>query len=195
MNRDTTEARPGLDLRIIGSGVFLLTVAGFVRAPLLPDMGRDLDMSPGALGGFISVFALGRILADIPAGRLTDRRPARTMLAMAGMVIGAASLMAGFAPTAAVAFVASFALGVGSSWTNTTGIAAFATAPHHRRGVAMSGFAAALMVGQAFGPAVGGTVASAWDWRGRSLLRRRRPGGGHRAGPRRPTPHEGARQD
>ncbi len=155
-----------MDLRWIGGGVFLLTVAGFVRAPLLPDMGRDLDMSPAALGALISVFALGRILADVPVGRLTDRRPARAMLAVAGAIVAAGSLATGMAPVAAVAFVASFALGVGSAWTNTTGIAAFATAPRHRRGVAMSGFAAALMVGQAVGPAVGGGVATVWDWRG-----------------------------
>ncbi len=159
-------APPLVDLRWVGGGVFLLTVAGFVRAPLLPDMGRDLDMSPAALGALISVFALGRILADVPVGRLTDRRPARAMLAVAGAIIAAGSLTTGLAPVAAVAFAASFALGVGSSWTNTTGIAAFAGAPRHRRGLAMSGFAAALMVGQAVGPAVGGGVATAWGWRG-----------------------------
>ncbi len=159
-------APPLVDLRWVGGGVFLLTVAGFVRAPLLPDMGRDLDMSPAALGALISAFALGRILADVPVGRLTDRRPARAMLAVAGAIIAAGSLATGLSPVAAVAFVASFVLGVGSSWTNTTGIAAFAAAPRHRRGVALSGFAAALMVGQAVGPAVGGGVATVTDWRG-----------------------------
>ncbi len=158
-------APPLIDLRWIGGGVFVLTVAGFVRAPLLPDMGRDLDMSPAALGALISTFALGRILADVPVGRLTDRRAPRAMLAVAGGIIAAGSLATGLAPAAAAAFVGSFVLGVGSSWTNTTGIAAFATAPRHRRGVAMSGFAAALMVGQAVGPSVGGGVATVADWR------------------------------
>ncbi len=166
----SSTARSHIDLRLVGGGVFLLTVAGFVRAPLLPDMGRDLDMSPAALGALISVFALGRIVADVPVGRLTDRRPPRTMMAVAGAIVAAGSLATGLAPVAAVAFVASFALGVGSSWTNTTGIAAFATAPSHRRGLAMSGFAAALMVGQAVGPAVGGAVATVSDWRGAFIL-------------------------
>jgi MFS family permease len=137
----------------------------FIRAPLLPDIGRDLDMSPTALGALIAAFALGRIITDVPAGRLTDRRPARPMLAIGAIVAALGSLAGGLAPTSGVAFVASFVLGVGSAWTNTTGIAAFAEAPRERRGVAMSGFAAALMVGQAIGPTVGGVVASIWDWR------------------------------
>lgn len=149
----------------VAGGVFFITIAAHVRAPLLPELGRDLDMSPTALGAFIAVFALGRILTDIPAGRLTDHRPARAMLGVGALVVAGAALVGGLSPNSAVAFFASFLLGVGSAWTNTTGIAAFADAPRERRGVAMSGFAAALMVGQAIGPTYGGFVASVWDWR------------------------------
>jgi len=146
-------------------GLFFITVVAFIRVPLLPEMGRDLEMSPTALGAFIAVFALGRIITDVPAGRLTDHRAARPMLAIGAIIVAAGSLIGGLAPDSALAFVASFVLGVGSAWTNTTGIAAFAEAPRERRGVAMSGFAAALMVGQAVGPTLGGVVASIWDWR------------------------------
>jgi MFS transporter, DHA1 family, multidrug resistance protein len=154
-----------LNLRPVGIAVFFITVAGFVRSPLLPDMGRELNMGPAALGTFVAVFALGRILADVPAGRLTDTRPARAMLAVAAALAGLGSLVTGVAPVSALVFVGAFVVGVGSAWTNTTGIAAFAEAPRERRGVAMSGFAAALMVGQAVGPAFGGAVASLSDWR------------------------------
>jgi MFS family permease len=128
-------------------------------------MGRELNMGPAALGTFVAVFALGRIVADLPAGRLTDSRPARPMLALGAVLAGLGSLVAGVAPVSAVAFVAAFLVGLSSAWTNTTGIAAFAEAPRERRGVAMSGFAASLMVGQAIGPAFGGAIASLWDWR------------------------------
>ncbi len=159
--------RPPLppSLVFVGVGVFTITVAAHVRAPLLPEMGRDLAMGPAALGAFVAVFALGRIIADIPAGRLTDSRPSRSMLAIAATIVASGSLLAGAAPTSAVAFVAAFGLGVGSAWTNTTGIAAFAEAPRQRRGVAMSGFATALLVGQAVGPAFGGAIAALSSWR------------------------------
>jgi len=113
----------------IGTGLFFVTVVAFIRAPLLPDIGRDLDMSPTALGALIAAFALGRIITDVPAGRLTDRRPARPMLAIGAIIAALGSLAGGLAPSSGVAFVASFVLGVGSAWTNTTGIAAFAEAP------------------------------------------------------------------
>ena len=151
-------------------GLFFITVVAFIRAPLLPNIGRDLDMSPTALGALIAAFALGRIITDVPAGRLTDHRAARPMLAIGAIIVALGSLTGGLAPSSAVALLASFVLGVGSAWTNTTGIAAFAEAPRERRGVAMSGFAAALMVGQAIGPTLGGAVASIWDWRAAFLV-------------------------
>ena len=160
-----TPQRPALRLRWVGLGVFVITVATHIRLPLLADMGRDLEMSPAALGAFVAAFAFGRIVADIPAGRLTESRPVRAMLAIGAVFASVGSLIAGLSPIALVSFAAAFVIGVGSAWTNTTGIAAFAEAPMERRGVAMSGFAAALLVGQAVGPLFGGAIASLSDWR------------------------------
>ncbi len=153
------------ELRRVGAGVFLITVAAHVRSPLLPDMGRELDMGPAALGAFVAMFALGRVAADIPAGRLSDSRSSRAMLAVGAGIVAGSSLLAGISPTSAVAYAAAFVLGIGTAWTNTTGIAAFAEAPRERRGMAMSGFATALLVGQSAGPALGGAVASLSNWR------------------------------
>lgn len=153
------------ELRWVGAGVFSITVAAHVRSPLLPEMGRELSMGPAALGAFVAAFAVGRIAADIPAGRLTDSRPSRAMLAVGAGIVAVSSLFAGLAPSSGIAYAAAFVLGVGTAWTNTTGIAAFAEAPRERRGMAMSGFATALLVGQAAGPALGGAVASFANWR------------------------------
>ncbi len=161
-------AAPGRGPRtgiVIGAGLLAITTAAFVRPPLLPDMGRDLDLSPTGLGALGSVFALGRILTDIPVGRLTDTKPSGRMLAAGAALVGVGSVVSGLAPVSAFAFVGAFVLGIGSAWTNTTGMAAFATAPRHRRGVAMSAFAAGLLLGQAVGPAFGGLIAAASDWR------------------------------
>lgn len=154
-----------LNLWYVGLAVFAITVATHVRVPLLADMGRELGMGPAALGAYVAFFAMGRIVADVPAGRLTDSRPVRSMLAVGAVFASVGGLVAGIAPIALVAFAGSFVIGVGSAWTNTTGISAFAEAPRERRGVAMSGFAAALLVGQAIGPTLGGFAASLWDWR------------------------------
>lgn len=169
MSRIQTAVHGSIFFGPIAAGVLGITVAAHVRAPLLPDLGRELSMSPTALGAFIAAFALGRIVTDMPAGRLTDDRPALSMLSIGALIVAVGSLIAAMAPNSGFAFAAAFVLGVGSAWTNTTGIAAFAEAPRARRGVAMSGFAAALMVGQAIGPTFGGITASIWDWRGAFL--------------------------
>lgn len=149
----------------MGAGLFVITSIAFLRAPLLPDIGRDLGLSALGLGGLGSAFALGRLAADFPAGRLTDRARPGMMMATAAALVATGSLFFGLAPLALVAFVAAFALGVGSTWTLTGSMAFFARAPRVRRGMSMSFFAAALLVGQAVGPAAGGLVGAVWDWR------------------------------
>ncbi len=149
----------------VAASLFAITIAAFLRPPLLPDIGRDLNLGSLGLGALGSVFALGRLAADIPAGRLSDTRsPGRMMIASAGMVaVGSVALA--LSPTSTTAFVAVFVLGVGSTWTLTTAQAHFATAPRASRGAAMSVFAGALLTGQAIGPVIGGAIGSVADWR------------------------------
>lgn len=149
----------------MAASLFAITVAAFLRPPLLPDIGRDLTLSSLGLGALGSVFALGRLAADIPAGRLSDSQAPGAMMIASAAMVGVGSLGLAVAPTSIVAFVAVFVLGVGSTWTLTTAQAHFATAPRARRGLAMSFFAAALLTGQAIGPVVGGAIGSVWDWR------------------------------
>ncbi|MFV2001239.1 MAG: MFS transporter [Acidimicrobiia bacterium] len=146
-------------------GLFLITVVAFLRPPLLPDIGRDLGLSAMGLGALGSVFALGRLAVDLPAGRLTDRFAAGPMMAWAGILVALGSAFLALAPTAFVALVAVLVLGAGSAWTLTTAQAHFARAPRANRGVSMSIFAGALLVGQAMGPGVGGVIGAAFDWR------------------------------
>lgn len=145
--------------------MFGTTAVAFLRAPLLPDMGRDLGLTALGLGALGSVFALGRLAADFPAGRLTERARPGMMMAVAAAAVGLGSVGMGLAPSALLAFIASFVLGVGSSWTMTTSMAVFAGAPRRRRGLSMSIFSGALLAGQSLGPTAGGFLAAAWDWR------------------------------
>lgn len=149
----------------MGAGLFAITAVAFLRPPLLPAIGRDLGLSALGLGGLGSAFALGRLTADFPAGAFTDRSRPGVMMAIAASIVAGGSLMFGLSPVALVAFVAAFALGIGSTWTLTGSMAFFARAPRVSRGMSMSFFAAALLVGQAVGPALGGLMGALWDWR------------------------------
>jgi MFS family permease len=145
--------------------VFLITIAAFFRIPLVPDIGRDFALSAFGVGALSSAFALGRVFADLPAGRATDRMTVGPMLTIAAVLVaGGSGIMAGAWATPVV-YAGSFVLGIGSSWTLTTAFAYFATAPRRRRGIAMSLFSAAMLVGQAIGPALGGWFGELTDWR------------------------------
>lgn len=163
--RATRVRGPGSISLLIGVGLLLLTVASYFRPPLLPEIGRDLVISPLGLGLLGSIFAVGRTAADFPAGWLSDRLSAGPMMFFGGALIGLGSIALATAPNDLVAYGSMFFLGVGSTFALTTAMAHFARAPRARRGVAMSAFAAWLLAGQSLGPALSGFLAVGAGWR------------------------------
>jgi len=140
-------------------------VAAFSRIPVVAQIGRDLSLSSVGVGALASMFAVGRVVTDIPAGRLTDRVKPGLMMAIAGALVMVGSALLAIAHRPLVAFIGVFVAGAGSAWTLTTSMAYFARAPKARRGKSLSYMAAALLTGQAVGPAVGGVLAGIFDWR------------------------------
>ena len=161
-----TAARVRGPTLLAGGVVFAVAIASFMRAPLLPAIGRDLGITAAAVAIITTAFALGRLMMDLPAGRLADRLPPGRALAGSGVGVAVAAALLGTAHSLAQALAGVFFLGVASALTNTTGMTVFATsAPSERRGTAMAGFSMALMTGQMLGPAIGGAVAELAGWR------------------------------
>jgi MFS family permease len=161
-----TAARVRGPTLLAGGVVFAVAIASFMRAPLLPAIGRDLGITAAAVAMITTAFALGRLVMDLPAGRFADRLPPGRALAGSGVGVAVAAALLGTAQSLAQALAGVFFLGVASALTNTTGMTVFATsAPSERRGTAMAGFSMALMTGQMLGPAIGGTVAGIAGWR------------------------------
>jgi MFS family permease len=149
-----------------GGVVLAVGVASFMRAPLLPEIGRDLDLGAAELAFLTTAFAVGRLVMDLPAGRVADRLPPARALAGSGLGVAASAAMLGTAQGLTQALLAMFFLGAASALTNTTGMTLFATsAPAARRGAAMAAFSMALMTGQTLGPGVGGIIAGVAGWR------------------------------
>ncbi len=150
----------------VGGVVLVLSMLAYLRVPLLPSIGEDLSMSVADLGLMTTVFALGRLSADIPAGRLSELRTVGWMLGGAACLLGAASVAVSASSAGWSAMIAFYFLGVSSAVVNTTGMVYFAeSATAERRGRSMAGFSAALLGGQALGPAAGGGFAALWGWR------------------------------
>lgn len=150
----------------VAACVLVLSAVAFIRVPLLPSMGRELSMSVADLGLVTTFFALGRLCADIPAGRLLMVRSVPSMLSAAAALLGVASLVLAGVTTAWQVLLTAFFLGVSSAVVNTTGMVYFAELTTvERRGRSMAVFSAALLGGQTLGPALGGLLGSLWDWR------------------------------
>ncbi|MGH8874033.1 MAG: MFS transporter [Acidimicrobiia bacterium] len=151
---------------LVGLAVLVISSVAFFRVPILPSLGADLHMSTVQLGAITTVFALGRLVADIPSGHLADRFGATGLMAAAALGVAVGSGVLGAAPAAAWTLVGAAALGLGASLSHATGMTYFSSAAiQERRGRALSLFSAALLGGQALGPAVAGLLAAAGSWR------------------------------
>lgn len=150
----------------VALAVMILTALAFFRVALLPEFGAELAMSTFQLGAVTTVFALGRLVADLPGGHLADRFPARAIMAVTASGLGVGSLLLGLAGAVLPVYAASFLLGMCSATTNATGMAYFSNATGAEfRGTSMAVFSAGLLGGQALGPAAAGVIASAAGWR------------------------------
>lgn len=146
--------------------VLVITSLVFFRVALLPEFGGELGMSTFQLGAVTTVFALGRLAADLPGGYLADRFPAAGIMAVTALGVAAGSAILGAAATVPVVYGASFLLGISSATTNATGMTYFSNAGGSEyRGTSMAVFSAALLGGQAMGPAVAGLLAATVGWR------------------------------
>jgi MFS family permease len=156
---------PAGPLAIAGAGVLLVSMAAFFRVSLLPSIGADLSLSAAQLGVVTMAFGIGRLLTDLPAGRFADRAAPGTSFALAGALVACGSFTLATAHTGVQVYGAAFALGIGSSVANTTGMTVFSDVPHARRGTAMAVFSACLLGGQSLGPVAAGGLSALGSWR------------------------------
>ncbi|HSK22955.1 MAG TPA: MFS transporter [Egicoccus sp.] len=166
MTTTSTPPVPRREMTLVGAVVLAISVGAFFRVPLLPSIGAELAMSAADLGLITTLFGVGRLVTDIPAGRMADRIPPLRALGLAGAILAAGSVAFAGAPSGTWVIVAAFALGVASALANTTGMTYFGTAaPAARRGSSMAVFSAALLGGQALGPMIGGLIGDLAGWR------------------------------
>jgi MFS family permease len=146
--------------------VLVLSTVVWFRVPLLPAIGDELTMSPTALGWVVTLFGVGRLAMDLPAGRLADRVELLHMFTLSALALCAASVLLAVAPAPGWVLLSSVLLGAASATGNTTGMTAVSTAaPPERRGSAMALYSGSLLIGQAIGPALAGAATTVGTWR------------------------------
>ncbi len=146
--------------------VLLVSTVAWFRVPLLPAVGDELAMSPTAVGWAVTLFGLGRLAMDLPAGSLADRVDPLRLFTGSALALCVASGILALAQAPGWVLLSGFLLGAASATGNTTGMTAVSgAAPVERRGSAMALFSGSLLVGQALGPALAGAVTTFGTWR------------------------------
>ncbi|MFD8934937.1 MFS transporter [Streptomyces sp. NPDC059578] len=146
---------------VLGFATFAIGTDEFVLAGVLPELGRDLDVSVTTAGQVVTVFALTcAVLAPVLA-TLTARRARRAILLVAIAVYLVGNVATALAPTFATVLAAQMVAAAGAGlFVPTAAVTAASLVAPERRGRAIAavttGFTAATALGAPIGTALGG---------------------------------------
>ncbi|WP_244638854.1 MFS transporter [Frigoribacterium sp. CFBP 13729] len=157
---------PLFSLVVLATIGFVLVAMETMPAGLLPQIASGLDTGEGTVGLLISAYALGTVVATVPAITLTRGLRRRPVLAaaLAGLVL--ANVVTAFAPTVGVALASRFVAGAfsGTIW-GMLAVHGRRISPPGRAGRALAIVSAGAPVGFAFGTPLGSWLGTALDWR------------------------------
>jgi MFS family permease len=152
--RDRTVATLAVANLLDGSSTSILV-------PLLPLYAASLDAGPVLLGLLFTLPTAGRAALSTPMGRLADRVGRRPLI-VAGMAVGAASVLGLAAATGPVALVACRAVdGVGAAMRGPASTAYLGDlTTEDERGSVVGAYQTLGMLSVAVGPALGGALVA-----------------------------------
>lgn len=142
---------------LLVSVIVLVDVSFYAAiAPLLPSYVDDLGLSKAQAGVLVGSYAVGTLLASLPAGWLVGRAGARRTVVLGLVLLAAASLAFGLGDSFAVLAAARFVQGVGGAASWAAGLAWLVeVAPRHRRGQMIGTVLGAGVAGALGGPVLG----------------------------------------
>ena len=134
-----------------------------VVGPVLPLYARDFGVSATMVGLTLTVFALARLILNIPAGMIADRFGRRVLLIGGPILTSIGMFGSGFAGDIWSLLIWRFVAGAGSAFFMSGAlIYLIDIAPPDLRARYVATNQWALSVGVALGPGIGGLVAERW---------------------------------
>ncbi len=144
------------------STVFVMAGQGVI-SPVLPIYADSFGVSTAMIGATVTAFGLARLVTNVPAGLLADRRGRRMLLVGGPLVTAVGMAASGLANGIWVLLAARFVAGLGSGLYMTGAqIYLLDIAGPDERGRFIATNQGALLVGVGFGPAIGGLLADAY---------------------------------
>lgn len=139
---------------------FLVMVGQGVVSPVLPLYAADFGVSAAMVGLTLTVFALARLIVNVPAGMIADRYGRRALLIGGPIVTSIGMFGSGLAADIWTLLAWRFVAGAGSAlYMSGAMIYLIDIAPPAKRARYVATNQWALSVGVAVGPGVGGLVA------------------------------------
>ncbi len=128
--------------------------------PVLSLYAATFGVSATLVGMLVTIFGIGRIISNFPAGWLSQRLGRRPLLAAGPAIIAVGSVGAALTGDFYWLLFWRFVQGVGSGMYQTVSLAALADiSTPQTRGRLVGAYHAALQFGASIGPLIGGTVA------------------------------------
>jgi MFS family permease len=144
---------------LVAAVVLVDTMFFAAVAPLLPHYSDELDLSKTGAGVLTAAYPAGTFAGSIPGGWLAARWGVKPTLLCGLAMLGATSLLFGFAEHIVVLDAARFVQGVGGAFMWAAGMAwLVSVSPPDRRGEMIGAALAAAIVGVLFGPVLGGAA-------------------------------------
>ena len=156
--REVMEAVPALPVILIAVAAHMMLFG--MLTPVMASYAQGFGVSDWQIGLMITLFALGRLGADIPAGHFAQRFGLFGLLWTGPLLCAAGSLLGAIATDYTAVLIGRTVQGVGSGLFMTAATIFCAQQSDQRsRGKIMSIFQGAMLVGATFGPSVGGISA------------------------------------
>lgn len=153
-------------LLILCSTTVVVMLGQGVISPVLPLYAQSFGVGTAVIGLSISLFGAARLVANLPAGFLSERYGRRLLLVGGPAITVVGSLLSGLAPDIWLLLLFRFISGAGSALYMTGAMVYLVDiTTDENRGRLMSIYQGSLLLGVTLGPAIGGFVAAAFGLR------------------------------
>jgi predicted MFS family arabinose efflux permease len=150
---------------LLAAGTGLTVAALYYSQPTLGVLAGDLHASARGVGWIPTLTQLGYAIGLLLLAPLGDRFDRRNIIVIKALILSAALLLTGFAPTLGVLLAASLAVGLFATVAQDIVPAAATLAPPEHRGKAVGTVMTGLLMGILLSRVVSGFVAEHFGWR------------------------------